>query len=221
MLLASAGPGASVMPPEHTYDMGGQGQGIALPVKNSSGIVTAFVFYGSSGVPGTSSQTGSHAIRFLLKDNGTAAVALNGKTYPTPPEAADKLEILYATFFTDKFIETQVSAQVNRYATAQKKLGQPAVAIPPAALSICIAQYEVCMSMLVANAGIKKGSLADLALAACIACHVASLATSGAINPFLCLGPCAIAAYYVPGWALGRARCLAGFTTCMGGAAIL
>jgi hypothetical protein len=221
MLLASAGPGVSIMPPEHTYDMGAQGQGIALPVKNSSGIVTAYVIYGSSGVPGASSQAGSHAIKILLKDNGTAAVAHNGKTYVTPTEAADQVEILYATFFTDKFIETQVSAQVNRYATPHKRIGLPATAMPPAALSICIAKYELCMSMLAAKVGIKKGSLADLALAGCIACHVASFATSGSINSVLCLVPCALAAHYVPDWQLGRARCLAGFKTCMGGAALL
>jgi hypothetical protein len=206
MLLASAGRGASVMPPEHTYNMGGQGQGIALPVKNSSGIVTAYVFYGK--------QSGSPAIKLLLKDDGTATVALNNKIYPTPSEAAEKVEILYASFFTTKFIETEVAKEVNRYKSKQGQQGQPVSLIPIAAIQKCVTQFEACMWALVAKVGIAPGTPGDIVITACITCMVASLVLPPGLAT-ACVGGCALSAMLVPGWAAGKARCYAGYAKCL------
>jgi hypothetical protein len=216
MLLASVGRGATVMPPEHTYIMGGQGQGVALPVKNDSGVVSAYLLYATGNIPNGGGQANPQSVKLLLKENGTATVALGGKTYQTPPEAADKVELLYASFFTDKFVEGRVAAEVNRQAALRKRPGQPAVLVPTIAIAPCVAQFQICLSSLLPKVGIAKGSLADLALATCIMFLVATqTAIAGAPGYISGSLACALVAQYVPAWQVGHANCMADFSLCL------
>ena len=176
MLLASAGPGASVMPPEHTYDMGGQGQGIALPVKNSSGRVTAYVIYLSSGNPGGSLQAGAAAIKLLLKDNGTASHALNGQTYPTPPEAAATIEFLYTSFFSEKVFNEQLTIEINKFNLARKRKSKPD--LPPAAVKACERQFDLCKRAI--EPDLHLAVAAHLAFTACL---LGAALSGGAVTP--------------------------------------
>jgi hypothetical protein len=210
MLLASAGPGASVMPPEHTYDMGSQGQGISLPVKNSSGIVTAFVFYGSSGVPGASLQTSSPVIKLLLKDNGTALVALNASIYPTPPGAAEQVEILYASFFTDKFVEKQTTAELDRQAVTRAQQGQQPMPGAPNAVAACNKRFADCIQALVKN----KGLLVYFSLISCIFCKVAAANFGGGLA-FMCIAPCSHVANNINNWNVRILVCITKFKKCI------
>jgi hypothetical protein len=209
MLLASAGPGASVMPPERTYDMGGQGQGIALPVKNSSGIVTAYILYGSGSVPGVSSQADSPAIKLMLKENGTATIAHNGATYPTPPEAADNVSFLYASLFTDKFIEEKLAAAVNNQAFAQKK--QTPTQKAAAAAAVCRDQFDACQRAL-----LKMEKMAFWGAVACIAC-MASVALSAGLSLLACTAACGVSGAWINSWTKQLEVCTRRLERCLAG----
>jgi hypothetical protein len=210
MLLASAGPGVSIMPPEHTYDMGAQGQGMALPVKNSSGIVTAYLIYGSTDAPNASAPVSTPVIKLLLKDNGTVTVALNGKTYPAPPDAADEVEILYASFFTDKFVQEQATAELKRQAIAGAQRGQQLIAGPLDEAATCIKQFSECVHAIAKN----KGAHIYLSLIACIFCTVKP-ANAGPAVALACVAHCAHVANNIRNWNIQLLACVTKLRKCL------
>jgi hypothetical protein len=217
MLLAGVDPGTStsVMPPVHTFDLGGQVQGIALPVKDSSGVVTAYVFYGRNSNPSASVQPDSLAIKILLKDNGTATVALNGKTYPTPPEAANEVEILYASLFREKYVKGKVEDAVNKQAFAQKKKGRKAPALPPAGVAACEKSYEECYqsSWLFLGLGTWGHVACLVCMVGAVSAMVITAGTFGAAAPAVaavvakCATPCISSATLITAWTVKFTQC--------------
>ena len=203
MLLANAGPGASVMPPEHTYDIGGEGQAIALPVRSSNGNVIAYVLYGNSKSSNSIAQTTSSAIKILLKDNGTATIAINRAVYSTPPEADRNVEILYGSFFTEKYLDEKLGSDLPVQVFAQQANGGK-VDARLKAIDACKKTHRACLRGL-----IQKGKMANGAIMVCTAC------SATAASALTCAAPCIMGLQWARSYYLGIEACERQFGICL------
>jgi hypothetical protein len=144
-LLGGIGPGLTVSAPVQTYDMGSQGRGAAMPVKDGGSTVVAYLLYGTASSQGANGQAMTLPIKVLLKSDGTANVLYGGQVLQPPPEAAETVELLYGAFFTEEFVESKTATVFASEVSALKKKGGSGAALPAAGVNACQAKYRECL----------------------------------------------------------------------------
>jgi hypothetical protein len=207
LLLASAGPGSVVMPPDNADDLGSLGRGITLPVHDSSGVKTASLFFGNISAATAGGQTASLPIKCLVKSDRSLAIAVNSRVVQPPQEKADLVEVLYASAFTNKYIEEQA----NRVQVAAR-IGEPprrSPRAPRATPAVCLQEFHLCMLF----EPIPRRSQWESA--ACLACLGSMQIPGGVPASVYCYLVCQHANQAVQEFQLRRQICDSRYWNCM------
>ena len=194
------------MPPDNADDLGSQGRGITLPVHDVSGVKTASLLFGNI-ITTAGGQTASLPIKCLVKSDRSLAIAVNGKVVQPPKEKADLVEILYASAFTNKYIEEQA----NRVQVAAR-VGPPprrSPLAPPATPAVCLQEFHLCMLF----EPIPRRSQWDSA--ACLACLGSMQIPAGVPASAYCYLVCQYATQAVQEFQLRRQLCNSRYWNCI------
>lgn len=109
-LLIDAGSGLVASAPDYSYDMGGRGRYITIPLRNSStGELSSYLFYGTLSSTDLNGKKAAINIAFSLRAAGDLRfVDRSGTILPGPPETQPLADAFYSLFLPQQYFATRV-----------------------------------------------------------------------------------------------------------------